>query len=96
MDPSRFRKELQECINHCCMESGSDTPDFILADYLKGCLELFNKTVEARGVWYGERKTRTIFNIADFTLSLFRRHPKRRKKDRSEAGRGRNPYETAS
>ena len=48
-----FQKELRDLINRYSMESGSDTPDYILAEYLMGCLEVFNKTVKARESWYG-------------------------------------------
>lgn len=47
-----FKKELTELVNKHSMENGSDTPDFILARFLKGCLELFNKTIKARQHWY--------------------------------------------
>lgn len=48
-----FRVELQSLINRYSKENGSNTPDFILADYLAGCLENFDKTVAAREKWYG-------------------------------------------
>lgn len=54
-----FRKELQTLINKNSLENGSDTPDFILADYLKMCLETFDKTVQAREQWYGRNLKRT-------------------------------------
>lgn len=40
-------------LNSACAENESDTPDFILANYLIGCLTNFNKTVKARENWYG-------------------------------------------
>lgn len=43
-----FRKELEELINRHSMESGSNTPDFILADYLMACLRAFDFGVKAR------------------------------------------------
>ena len=49
---SDFRKKLAELINYESMENGSDTPDFILADYLARCLENFDETVRARDKWY--------------------------------------------
>jgi hypothetical protein len=52
-DKTVFRKDLETIINCNSMENGSNTPDFILANYLAGCLELFDKTVAAREVWYG-------------------------------------------
>lgn len=56
-----FEKELEQLINRYSLENESDTPDFILADYLRACLETFNNTTKARENWYG-RKT-TIFEI---------------------------------
>lgn len=48
-----FRKELEALINRCRMENGSDTPDFVLADYLTACLQAFNAATVARDRWYG-------------------------------------------
>jgi len=57
MPEPTFEKELQQLINRHSKENGSDTPDFMLAEYLNGCLENFNRTVKAREKWYGrERK----------------------------------------
>jgi len=50
---SEFRKELEHLINRHCMENGSDTPDFILADFLCRQLAIFDGTVHAREKWYG-------------------------------------------
>jgi hypothetical protein len=46
-------KELEQLINKHSMENGSNTPDFLLAGYLKGCLDLFDATVRMREKWYG-------------------------------------------
>lgn len=48
-----FRQELGKLINRCSMENGSDTPDWILRDYLIGCLVSFDESVKAREKWYG-------------------------------------------
>jgi hypothetical protein len=48
-----FQKQLEELINKNCIENGSDTPDFLLAEYLGDCLAAYNKTVKAREKWYG-------------------------------------------
>lgn len=48
-----FRKELQKLINCHSMEGGSDTPDFLLAEYLSDCLASFDRVVSAREKWYG-------------------------------------------
>ena len=51
-----FRKELEEIINKHSCENGSDTPDFILADYLQVCLTAFDLAVRARESWYGRKR----------------------------------------
>ena len=54
-----FRKSLVELLNKYSKENDSNTPDFILADYLMLCLEAYNKTLQVRESWYGrdiERK----------------------------------------
>lgn len=52
-DMNNFLNELEQLINRYSKESGSDTPDFILAEYLQGCLDNFNKTLVRREKWYG-------------------------------------------
>lgn len=47
-----FRKELGAIINRYSQENGSDTPDFILADYLLNCLDAWNAAVKRRTKWY--------------------------------------------
>ena len=50
--PSVFQKELEQLINRHSMENGSDTPDYILADYIMGCLSAWKVAVRARDKWY--------------------------------------------
>lgn len=50
---SNFRTELQDLINRHSMENGSDTPDFLLAEYLTRMLEVFDGIVSKRAKWYG-------------------------------------------
>jgi len=45
--------ELEELLNRACEENESNTPDFILADYLIACLFAFNQATKARDHWYG-------------------------------------------
>lgn len=40
-------------INRFSAENDSDTPDFILAQYLMSCLENFNRTLIDRERYYG-------------------------------------------
>lgn len=49
-----FELELSQLINKHSQENGSNTPDFILAEYLQDALDLFNKTSRAREKWYGK------------------------------------------
>ena len=48
-----FQDELEELINRYCQENESNTPDFILAEYMKKCLDAFNESVHRREAWYG-------------------------------------------
>lgn len=41
-------------INKLSLENLSDTPDWILAEYIKGCLEHFSTIVKMRDLYYGE------------------------------------------
>ena len=50
-----FQHEIEALINKHSLENGSGTPDFILAEYLKNCLDTFNKTLQARESWYGRK-----------------------------------------
>jgi hypothetical protein len=52
MNPE-FQTELQSLLNRHSLENGSDTPDFLLAQYLVGCLQAWNAAVCARERWYG-------------------------------------------
>ncbi len=50
-----FKKELTALINYHSKENGSDTPDFILANYLARCLQAFDETEKERQDWYSDR-----------------------------------------
>jgi hypothetical protein len=50
-----FEQELRHLINCFSKESGSNTPDVILAEYLSSCLNAFNIAVSQRERWYGRR-----------------------------------------
>ena len=49
---STFQEDLTSLINRHSAENGSNTPDFILAKYLGGCLDAFNAAVSDRERWY--------------------------------------------
>ncbi len=48
-----FEDELGAVINRYSQEQASNTPDFILAQYLIGCLAAWNTAVQQRETWYG-------------------------------------------
>jgi hypothetical protein len=52
---NKFREELEKLINSHNMENTSDTPDFILAEYLINCLVAFDEAAIARERWYGRK-----------------------------------------
>lgn len=50
---SEFEEELTNLINRHCIESESDTPDFLLAEYLRDCLTTWTRCARRRDEWYG-------------------------------------------
>lgn len=48
-----LRRKIEQAINSTSSENGSNTPDFILAEYLTDCLTAFDKATIAREKWYG-------------------------------------------
>jgi len=55
-----LRDDLAATINRWSIENDSDTPDFMLADFLIGCLQTFAQAVDAREQWYGRRSTNPL------------------------------------
>ena len=56
-----LRKNIEKLLNSACQENESNTPDFVLAEYLIGCLNVFNTAVIKRDNWYG----RVFFDMKD-------------------------------
>ena len=48
-----FKQELIESINRYSVENDSDTPDFVLAEYIQSCLDAYTKTVGKRDNFFG-------------------------------------------
>lgn len=48
-----LRNDLASLLNRYSAENGSNTPDHLLADYLLGCLQVYNATLQERARWYG-------------------------------------------
>lgn len=57
---NNFRSELERLLNRQSMENGSNTPDFILAEYLHACLDAFDAAVKHREQWYGRNASAAI------------------------------------
>lgn len=55
-DRPDFISELRDLINKHSIENNSNTPDFILAQYLTQCLRAWNMAVTHRDKWYGSAK----------------------------------------
>ena len=54
-----MEKELAAVLNRHSAENASNTPDFILAQYLLGCLATWNTAVQQREIWYGRDAARS-------------------------------------
>lgn len=52
MNPHEFQREVERLINRASRENESNTPDYILAQYLMGCLQTFETAVRQREAWY--------------------------------------------
>ena len=63
-----FVNELAILINRCCQENASNTPDFILAQYLGACLDAWNAAVQQRETWYGRDATPVSIDIPEVNL----------------------------
>ena len=55
-----FEQELTQLLNKYSKENDSNTPDFILSEYLQGCLNTYNKTLKARDKWFNIDEQKTI------------------------------------
>ena len=49
----KLRSEIELAINRASAENESNTPDFILSEYLTDCLTAFDKASNSREKWYG-------------------------------------------
>lgn len=53
MNRPNFEQELRQLINKHSIENESDTPDFILANYIMNCLQSLHVLTKQREDWYG-------------------------------------------
>lgn len=53
-DKSEITTALSKLLNEHGIDSQTDTPDYILANYLVECLEAYVKAIDARRAWWGK------------------------------------------
>ena len=53
MQQTPFAEALEQLLNDHSREQDSNTPDFLLSEFLQGCLTLWNRTVIERDKWRG-------------------------------------------
>lgn len=56
-DDTDLRLNLSRLLNRHCRDNGSNTPDFILAQYLANCLDAYDIAVQQRAQWFGRMDT---------------------------------------
>lgn len=56
---TQFERDLTSLLNRYSKENDSNTPDFLLAEHMIGCLKLFNAIVGKREKWYGRGKSKS-------------------------------------
>ena len=59
MDQTTLEQEIMLVLNANSAENDSNTPDFILAQYLMGCLAAWNAACKRRDKWYQPAETAT-------------------------------------
>jgi len=52
-----LKEDLTNLLNRNCAESASNTPDYVLAEYLCACLKAFECAARSRENWYGMELT---------------------------------------
>lgn len=57
-DQASFVRDLAALLNRHSSENGSNTPDFILAEFMCSAMVAFNGAVNDRKRWYGTKITR--------------------------------------
>jgi hypothetical protein len=58
--PENFREELETLINSCNRDCISNTPDWILAEYLSDCLASFDLATTRREKWHGRNEVDAV------------------------------------
>lgn len=60
-----FRTDLINSINKNSLENESNTPDFIIAEYLVNCLKNYNETYKMKIEWHSVGSIKHDLNIAN-------------------------------
>lgn len=60
-----FQQELSSLINRHSLENGSNTPDFVLANFLQDTLKVYEKAVKARDDWYNRWSSFGEIEVSD-------------------------------
>lgn len=65
MEQITLGEEIRMVLNKHCRENASNTPDYILGQYLESCLVAAETMIQQRETWYGRdpRPTSTIIEI---------------------------------
>jgi hypothetical protein len=58
-EPTTFEQDLEHLINKHSVENTSNTPDFVLAAYISGCLAAFAEATKGRDHYYRFRTSHT-------------------------------------
>jgi hypothetical protein len=56
----KLADEISNALNRCSAENGSDTPDFILAEFLLDVLAAWNSAVRKREAWHGREPPKEL------------------------------------
>lgn len=56
MTPAPLYEGIKKLLNETMAENMSNTPDYILAEFLVHCLFAFDKATNARSEWYGHNR----------------------------------------
>lgn len=64
-----FDDELACLLNKYSKENGSNTPDFVLSEYIRSCLSAFNDATRAREQWYGRPFSPGSLSWTDINIS---------------------------
>ena len=59
-----FEEEISALINKYSIENASNTPDFILAQYVMACLATFATATQQRETWYGRNARPTASSLS--------------------------------